>query len=143
VSEERNRVVLASDYAAALGQALYCFAVCEWNAVYCIQKHKPGYVTGAFSSTQTTMAGTVAQKLLSISNDLKKKEWQDAAELFQDLVNKKRNPLVHAKPGTNSAGEQRLFYFGYEWTIERVHKVADEFASCGITLTRLFYEPLT
>jgi hypothetical protein len=145
VSEERYRVVLDPAYAAALGQALYCFARCEWNAVYCIQKHQPGYVTNAFRPTQSTMAGTVADKLRSISNRLpdvpEKLEWQQASEIFFSLVKTERNRLVHAKPGTNPAGDQRLFYFGYEWTIERVQEVADKFTSCGIILNDLFHRP--
>jgi len=143
VSEERHRVVLDPAYAAALGQALYCFALCEWNAVYCIQKRQPSYVTDAFRPTQSTMAGTVAAKLLSISKTLldasEKLEWERAAQLFVDLVKTERNHLMHAKPGTNSDGEQRLFYFEHEWTIERVQEVADKFANCGMTLNDLFH----
>jgi hypothetical protein len=63
VSGERERVVLDCAYATALGQALYCFALCEWNAVYCIQKHVPNYVTDTFRPTQPTMAGNIAEKL--------------------------------------------------------------------------------
>jgi hypothetical protein len=145
MSEERHRVVLDPAYATALGEALYCFALCEWNAVYCIQKRQPGYVTDAFRPTQSTMAGTVADKLRSISRNLpdapEKSEWEQTAQLFFDLVTTERNRLVHAKPGTNSAGDQRLFYFGYEWTIERVQELADRFTRCGMTLNDLFYRP--
>jgi hypothetical protein len=145
VTEERDHVVLDPAYATALGQALYCFALCEWNAVYCIQKYQPGYVTSAFRPTQPTMAGTVADKLRSISINMpdvpEKQEWQQTAELFFDLVKTERNRLVHGKPGTNSDGEQRLFYFGYEWTIERVKEAADKFARCGMILNRLFHKP--
>ena len=145
MNEERHRIALDTAYAAALGQALYCFALCEWNAVYCIQKHQPDYITDAFRPTQSTMAGTVADKLRSISSRLPdvsdKQEWEQAAQLFFNLVKYERNRLVHAKPGTNSDGEQRLFYFGYEWTVERVQEMADRFASCGMTLNHLFHKP--
>lgn len=142
MSDERKRIVLDPDYATALGQALYCFALCEWNAVYCIQEQQPGYVADAFRPTQSTMAGTVADKLRSVSRKLSngpdKLEWEQAAQLFFDLVTAERNRLVHAKPGTNQVGEQRLFYFGYEWTVERVQAVADRFTQCGMTLNNLY-----
>jgi hypothetical protein len=141
VSDERKSAVLEPVYATALGEALYCFALCEWNAVYCIQKHEQGYVAHAFRPTQVTMSGTVAEKLRSVSSKLvesaEKLEWQLASQLFSDLVKMERNQLIHGKPGTNAVEDQRLFYFGFEWTIERVRETADRFADCGRTLNRL------
>jgi hypothetical protein len=145
VSDERTSVVLDPVYATALGEALYCFALCEWNAVYCIQKHEQGYVANAFQSTQSTMSGTIAQKLRSVSSKLadsdKKIEWQIASQLFFDLVKTERNQLIHGKPGTNAVGDQRLFYFGFEWTLERVREAADRFADCGWALNQLLHQP--
>ncbi len=141
---ERERVVLDPEYATALGEALYCFALCEWNAVYCIQKCEPGYVADAFRPTQITMAGTIAYKLLSVSQKMAegslKAEWQQVAQQFVDLVTTERNRLIHAKPGTNITDEQRLFYCGFEWTIKQVGRVADSFADCGKALNRLYHQ---
>lgn len=143
MSGDRYRVVLDSDYALSLGRALYCFAICEWNAVYCIQKREPDYVVDNFKPTQPTMAGTIAEKLKSTASKLpdspQKQEWQEAAALFFDLVKMERNRLVHAKPGTNADGEQRLFYYGFEWTIERIDNVADRFSACGVRLNAIMY----
>ncbi len=139
MSNERLRVVLDPAYANALGVALYCFALCEWNAIYCIQKHQPGYV----AKNQSTMAGTVAQKLCSITSKLsetpKKQKWERAAKTFCELVKTERNHLVHAKPATNEDGEQRLFYFDFEWTIERIEDVANKFTKCSIDLSKLYH----
>jgi hypothetical protein len=145
MSGNRQRIVLDPAYATALGEALYCFAICEWNAVYCIQKKQPNYVIDAFKPTHSTMAGTVADKLRSvaakISDPIEKATWTDAAEHFFDLVKNERNRLIHAKPGSNIDQEQRLFYFGFEWTIDRVKDVADRFAECGLRLNTLCHQP--
>jgi hypothetical protein len=89
------------------------------------------------------MAGTIAQKLKSVANALPSsfdtQEWQDAADNFFDLVTLERNRLIHAKPGTNATGQQRLFYFGFEWTPQRIDDVADRFSNCATRLNAMMY----
>jgi len=39
-----HRIPLTPEYASALGVATYCFAVCEWNVVWCCERIGAGSV---------------------------------------------------------------------------------------------------
>lgn len=40
MKDDRKRVAVDDPYVAALGLTTYCFAICEWNAVWSAEKLK-------------------------------------------------------------------------------------------------------
>jgi hypothetical protein len=124
-----------SDYTAALGLAVYCFASLEWNAVRCCERIEPGSIEALEDRT----AGRVADTLLNLVKRLHASHDQlaleSAATDFRFLVGT-RNNLVHAKPGTALNGEQALFRHGDQWTVSELKGVAEAFAGCSTRLDR-------
>ena len=141
MSDERLRIPIDDPYLHAAGLALICFARLEWSVVWCCEKLQSGYLETIQRKTAGVIANdivdlTVAHVDPGISSNLS----VPAAE-FRTLV-KRRNDLMHAKPGTASTGEQRLFREGTEWTIASIDALADEFAALDITLNDFFYRVL-
>jgi hypothetical protein len=128
-------------YVQALGRAAYVFAVLEWNAVWCCERIKPGYIRALKKKT----AGTIANDLVALTAKHPDPAVQAAArgpvQEFRRLVDI-RNSLLHGKPGTAANGEQRLFQAGEPWSIERVNDAADEFAAGSVSLNALLYDQL-
>jgi hypothetical protein len=54
----------------------------------------------------------------------------------------KRNALLHAKPGTDKDGGQRLFDKETAWTIASIDALSDEFALCSRTFNAFLYGEL-
>jgi integrase len=50
--DERQRVAIKDGYANELGLALYCFALCEWNVVWCAEKLDSGYIHAVEDATK-------------------------------------------------------------------------------------------
>jgi len=127
----RRSVSLASEYASALGVATYCFAVCEWNAVYCCESIKPGEMKKIIRNAET--AGAIAKRFANLVKSMPTSAERDALETvanrFGDLV-KVRNSILHGKPCTAPCGDQRLFGPGF-WEIADLEREADNFAQCG------------
>lgn len=133
MKDDRLRIEVDPDYASALGLAVYAFASLEWNAVQCCERIEPGSIDALSDRT----AGRVADTLRHLAGQLPPSRASERLEIaaadFQALV-RSRNNLLHAKPGTNTNGDHRLFRDGDQWTPEELAAVADAFTSCGMRL---------
>lgn len=143
MKDDRNRVAIDAPYASAVGLAAYCFATCEWNAVWCAEKLKPGYIHTIEAKRKT--AGVIASDLINLVNSvgdptLKARLTAPAAE-FQRLTSE-RNGLLHGNPATAANGDQRLFRHGAEWTIAAVDNFADQVTACLIELNDILHKHL-
>lgn len=139
MKDDRLRQPIESAYAEALGAAAFCFAVLEWNAVYCADRIKPG-VLHAFLAQELT-AGQIAKKLTDLVRNMppsnERAELIAAAASFMDLV-KVRNQILHGKPCTGPSGEARLSFTSV-LEISDLQDAADLFSSCSIELSRLLH----
>ncbi|NPD69035.1 hypothetical protein HN018_13195 [Lichenicola cladoniae] len=124
-----------ADYLAAIGMATYCFATMEWNAVYCGEKLKPGYV----NDVSTKTAGVIANEILGfaplVSGSIKQASYQAAVSELVALV-KRRNDLMHANPAT-IGNDQRLVRNGIALQISDINDLADDFTACSLKLNEL------
>ena len=143
MKDDRKRVAVDDPYVAALGLVVYCFAICEWNAVWSAEKLQPGYVSTIEPRRKT--AGTIAQDLLDLVDAIQdpalKAICQPPAEEFKLLV-RERNGLLHGKPGTAPNGDQRLFRGGAVWTIDMIDDFADRVTACSILLNDMIHQHL-
>ncbi len=140
---DRNRIPLSAKYRAALGQAVVCFARCEWAAAYCCEALQTGYI--ATIEPKRKMAGTIADDLVKLVSVIADANLRSKAEplalAFQQLV-KRRNRLLHGKPMTGPRKQQRLSDGTSSWSITNLNDVADEFAECGIEFNDLYHQNL-
>ncbi|MDQ3140056.1 MAG: hypothetical protein M3Q15_04965, partial [Pseudomonadota bacterium] len=133
MKDDRFRIRVDSDYASALGLAVYAFASLEWNAVQCCERIDPGHLEALSDRT----AGRVADTLRTLVRAMPVSEGHAAldraARDFQAFA-RTRNNLLHAKPGVDASGARRLFRDGDQWTLSEIETVADAFAECGARL---------
>lgn len=143
MKDDRLRVTLDERYAHRLGLATFCFARCEWDAVWCCERLQPGYINTIEAEKKT--AGTIAKDLRKlverISDVVLKNLCRGPAEEF-DRLTKQRNALLHGKPATSASGAQRLFKAADEWTPEAIEDLADEFTACQILLNDMVHKHL-
>ena len=136
---DRLRSPVKSDYAHAVGLAVYTFATCEWQVVWCSEKIRPGSLSKLTTDERT--AGKIAKFFIDLTRNMPKskerEELRKAAETFARLVDI-RNSIVHGKPCTGPNGEARLSS-PHVLEIPDLEKAADAFTTCGIELNRLFY----
>jgi hypothetical protein len=141
MQEDRKRVPVDTPYAHALGLAAYCFAICEWNAVWSVERLQPGYI----ATIERKTAGVIAKDLVDLVNVISdpavKAICLPPSLEFQRLV-QDRNGLLHGKPGTASNGDQRLFRHGQEWTISAVDAFSDEVTACSTLLNDMVHKHL-
>lgn len=136
---DRRRIVVDDAYLKAIGAAVYSFAILEWNAVYCGEKLKPGYLRKVARKTAGCIAKDVTKFAPRIKDSDKRARYRAAVE-FTRLVGR-RNNLVHANPAT-IGNEQRLYRRGKAWQLCEINELADEFAICSIELNELYYRVL-
>lgn len=140
MSDDRLRVTLDAPYANALGVAMFCFARCEWDAVWCCERLQPGFIATIEPKKKT--AGTIAKDLLRLADSIPDNDLRfhchEVAKEFDSLV-LERNGLLHGKPGTAKDGAQRLFRHGSAWTIETVDALSDAFTRCQVKLNDLVH----
>lgn len=139
MNNDRLRQPFNSDYNQALGTAASCFAICEWNAVYCAERIKPGALNQMVSTELT--AGQIAKKLLDIVRNMppsnERVELTNAAQSFAQLV-PLRNKILHGKPCTDPNGEACLSSPSVI-EIADLENAADAFSACSIELNRLLH----
>jgi hypothetical protein len=123
----------------ALGTAAFCFAICEWNAVYCAERISPGSL-GTFIKDKST-AGDIATKLINLARNMpitaERNELVAAAQAFAGLV-PLRNSILHGKPCTGPNGKARVSYTKV-FEIPDFQDAADAFSACSIELNRLLH----
>jgi hypothetical protein len=128
-----NPTPLDPQYTSALGKAVFEFARLEWLAVQCCDRIRAGSIEELSERT----AGRVADTLLHLTCELAPSPaagaLHEAALDFKAYVGT-RNNLLHAKPGFNAEGHERLFRDGDQWTIEELDAVSIAFHKCGARL---------
>jgi len=143
MQDDRKRVPVDASYAQALGLAAYCFASCEWNAVWSAERLQAGYVSTIEPKRKT--AGVIANELVALVTDLTDTALQaiclPPAIEFKRLV-QERNGLLHGKPATAPNGDQHLFRVGREWTIAAIDAFSDEVTACSIMLNDMVHKHL-
>jgi len=139
MKDDRLRSPVKADYTTALGLAVFAFAVCEWQVVWCAEKIRPGSLSKLVANDRT--AGRIAKTFLDLTRNMLRSSERDelrrAAEWFARLV-EVRNSIVHGKPCTGPNGEARLSSPAV-LEIPNLEAAADDFTDCGIELNRLFY----
>jgi hypothetical protein len=139
MKDERLRVQLDSEYASSLGHALFCFARLEWDAAHSCERISPGYLNNLGVKTAGKIADDLIDNIKTRPQVWAKYE-KDCRE-FDELV-KLRNRLVHARPGTSSSGEQRLFDKDRVLDIAAVNDAADRFTACQARLNEMLHNHL-
>ena len=137
MKDDRRRIPVDKAYLAAIGMAAYCFATMEWNAVYCGEKLRPGFVNEIAKKTAGEIANHVAGFAKFITDEDKRARYESAAVEFQRLV-RRRNDLMHANPATVGS-DQRLVRQGTPWQTSEIDDLADEFTACSIELNELLH----
>jgi hypothetical protein len=139
MNNDRLRQPFKLDYNQALGTAASCFAICEWNGVYCAERIKPGALNQMVSAELT--AGQIAKKLFNIVRNMppsnEREELTNAAQWFAQLV-PLRNKILHGKPCTGPNGEARLSSSSVIEIVD-LENAADAFSACSIELNRLLH----
>lgn len=141
MSNDRLLIPQDPNYFHAIGLAAVAFARLEWDAVWCCQRLKDGYINTIEPRRKT--AGKIAEDLERLfsriaDTDLRLKVVPFAAE-FSAVV-QERNGLLHGKPGTAPNGDQRLFRHGTEWTIDKINEFSDRCVKAGTPLNALLYD---
>lgn len=138
-TNSRLRQPIEDPFAHALGVATFCFAICEWNAVYCAQRIKPGSLQ-RFVKDELT-AGKIAKKLSDLVRNMPKSKERDellaAADEFMNLV-PVRNGILHGKPCSNEDGRARLIADRI-LEIPDLEEAADRFSDCSQKLNKLLH----
>ncbi len=137
MKDDHLRVSYETDYVAAIGIAMYTFARLEWDAVWCIEKMKPGSITVIADRT----AGGIAKELVKLVAErglTPRDPFVIVAADFKNLV-EVRNAIAHGKPASDSHGGQRLFRDGTPWTIETLNNASDSFTECQMRLNDILY----
>ena len=143
MSGSRTRQPFKSDYAQAFGFAALCFAICEWNVVWCCEKIKPGQLNHIVAEELT--AGNIAKRFINLVRNMPncsgRTELAAAASAFAKTV-ATRNSILHGKPCTGPNGEARLSSSGV-MEIPDIEAAADAFSDCSIEVNRLLHGFLT
>src|SRR4249919_1263848 len=103
----RERIPLTPEYATALGTATYCFAVCQWNIVWCSERIKAGSLDRSIRDEMTAgqIGGAFKNLVRNMKNTPLRQELEGLASEFLRLV-EVRNSILHGKPGTTPQGDQ-------------------------------------
>ena len=141
MKNDRMRISIDDAYVIALGRMAYGFAVLEWNAVWCCERMQATYINNLRRKTAGTIAADLVRLAAAIPDSAVRAKCLNPAQEFKRLVDI-RNGILHGKPGTDPAGEQRLFRDGHPWTPTMIDDAADEFTACSNLLNALLYAEL-
>lgn len=139
MKDARLRYRLDQEYVEALGRALYCFAICEWNVLWCAEKIQPGALRAALAKELT--AGQIAKRFENVTRNMPpskdRERLQGLAAQFVDLVGL-RNEIVHGKPCTGPTRSARLSN-NKVLEVGDINDAADAFSQCSIHLNSELY----
>ena len=141
MKDDRLRIRIEPLFAQAIGVATYCFALLEWNAIWCCEKIQNGYISALGRKSAGNIADDLVERVNGHFDPRIATGLAAGASEFKRLTGR-RNDLLHANPGTAKNGDQHLFRFGSEWTIQTVNEVADEFTAAQIVLNDYFHKYL-
>ncbi|QHD09780.1 hypothetical protein [Pseudomonas sp. R76] len=141
MKDDRLRISVDNEYIKDLGLATFAFAQLEWNVVWCCECLQGNYIRKLERKT----AGNIASDFIRFAKRVRGPELRaalvESGENFKILV-KSRNGLLHAKPGTDKDGGQRLFRDGASWTTASLKEIADEFTECSLIFNAYIHGPL-
>ena len=137
MKDHRNRQPVKPDSTHALGQAAFCFSICEWNVVWSCEKIKPGALRKIVGDELT--AGRIAKCFIDLVRNMPKSASREdlsaVAQEFAQLV-KIRNQILHGKPCTGPNGDARLSS-GRVLEIVDLEYAADAFSECSSKVNEL------
>ena len=138
-----------SEYVAAIGRAIYIFAIYEWNVVHAMGRLHPGFLDKWRCAKNPMTAGTVGRKFrnaVNESSDLARplaSNLKEAARAFIESADE-RNELVHAHVYSEPDGRQQLIYQGKDktrtWSVAEIDDLAHRFENSSIALRDLMKE---
>jgi len=133
MKDDRLKIPVEPEYISALGLAVFAFARLEWNAIICCERIQAGSIEELMDRTAGRVADTLASLVRTLPKSPGREKLEQAASDFQ-VYARTRNNLLHAKPGMDPDGRQRLFRDGDQWTIDEIEAVADAFTGCSLRL---------
>ena len=138
-----------SGYVAAIGRAIYIFAIYERTVVHTMEKLRPGFLNKWRFAKNPMTAGKLGKKFEKAVNEssdpsppltLRLKE---AARTFIEFVDE-RNELVHSHVYSEPDGRQQLIYQGKDktrtWSLAEINDLAHRFENSSIALRDLMKE---
>jgi hypothetical protein len=138
-----------SGYVAAIGRAIYIFAIYEWTVVHTIERLRPGFLNKWRFAKNPMTAGPLGKKFEKAVNEssdpsppltLRLKE---AARAFIEFA-EERNELVHSHVYSEPDRRQQLIYQGKDntrtWSIAEIDDLAHRFENSSIALRYLMKE---
>lgn len=138
-----------SKYVAAIGRAIYIFAIYEWTVIHAIEKLRPGFLTKWRFAQKSMTARTVGRKFTSAVSESSDPgrpltlRLEEAAKRFMEFVDE-RNELVHSHVYSEPDGRQHLIYQGRDktrtWSIAEIDDLAHRFENSSIVLRDLVKE---
>lgn len=135
----RNLQPVKPDYTHALGQAAFCFSICEWNVVWSCERISPGALRKMVD--EELSAGRIAKRFMDLVRNMPKsaarEELSAAAQEFARLV-QVRNEILHGKPCTGPNGEARLSSGGVLEILD-LEDAADAFSECSSKVNGLLH----
>ena len=132
-----------SGYVAAIGRAIYIFAIYEWTVVHTMEKLRPGFLDKWRFAKNPMTAGRLGKKFKNAvdeSSDLAPpltSRLKEAARAFIEFVDE-RNELVHAHVYSEPDVRQQLIYQGKDktrtWSVAEIDDRAHRFENSSIAL---------
>lgn len=140
MADERKRLVVEADYAAALGIALYAFATLELEATLCCEQMEAGSMEALEERTAGRVADTLVHLVRALEPSAERDQLLASSQRFRSLV-QVRNALFHARP--MALGDTNvLSRNGDPWTVAEITNAADQFARCAQSLNGSLHQYL-
>ena len=136
-------------YVAAIGRAVYIFAVYEWNVAHTIEKLRTGFLHEYLNAKPPMTAGNISRRFETelkgfISLDeMSVSKLKESAKTFGGFV-RDRNELFHAHVYSEPDGRQQLIYQGRRktrtWSVTEIDDLSHRFENSSIVLRDLMKE---
>jgi hypothetical protein len=138
-----------SGYVAAIGRAVYIFAIYEWTVVHTIEKLRPGFLNKWRFAQNPMTARRVGRKFTNAVNESSDRarpstlKLKEAAKTFMEFVDE-RNQLIHSHVYSEPDGRQQLIYQGKDktrtWSVAEIDDLAHRLENSSIALRDLMKE---
>ena len=134
-----------TEYANAIGTAMYNFMYLEWCVIWTIFKLSPDGTKFEYSKLPAGKLHKELKKCISdaracLSTGLYKRLIEFAKQYHSAIA--ARNSIVHAHPYSTSSGAQRLLSRGVSLEIKTLHDMALAFENAAIEGNDIFHGDL-
>jgi hypothetical protein len=136
-------------YVAAIGRAVYIFAVYEWNVAHTIEKLRTGFLHEYLNARRPMTAHTIWERFEKEVNEfisldeMSVSKLKESAKTFGGFV-RDRNELLHAHVYSEPDGRQQLIYQGRgktrTWSVTEIDDLSHRFENSSIVLRDLTKE---